>query len=111
MAGMEHSRIYALWNALKEVLTPLTPHLVFFQQEDVEWNCRWICNLRGKKFTQGRCGIFNDDDFRRAGEFWTRVQNFILPLVYEWEVPMLIIKNKDYRWDEYMMQIGHFLQL
>jgi thymidylate kinase len=109
--GMEHSKIRSLMASIQGVLQELHPVLIYFFQEHVEQNWRWICNIRGPEFTQERCGLFTDEDFVKAGEFWSANQEFVYQIVQEWEIPKLVIRNKDYRWDEYIREITEFLQL
>jgi thymidylate kinase len=109
--GMELEEIEALTREIQDILSPLNPVLIYYYQTDVEQNWRWICNIRGPVFTQERCGLYTDEDFVKAGEFWTRNQNFVYSIVQEWPIPKLIIENKDYRWNEYIDKIFNFLEV
>ena len=109
--GMPAEDVLTLTADLQQILSPLEPVLIYYYQMNVEQNWRWICELRGPGFTEDRCGIYNDEDFITAGEFWTKNQNFINTIVQEWDIPKLIIHNQNYLWDEYKERILNFLHI
>lgn len=109
--GMDHTKLSQLANEIITILTPLDPTLIYYYQTNVERNWRWICEIRGPEFTQNRCGIYTDEDFVKAGEFWTANQNFVTPFVHEWSVPKLIIENNEYSWGQYKESVFHFLDI
>ncbi|TLS52200.1 hypothetical protein FE782_09485 [Paenibacillus antri] len=109
--GMDLDDIKVLTRDIQNILLPLNPALIYYFQPYVEQNWRWICNIRGPEFTQDRCGLYSDEDFVKAGEFWTRNQDFVFTIVQEWSIPKLIIENEDYRWDEYKDNIFNFLRI
>ncbi|MNN89235.1 hypothetical protein D3C81_2070190 [compost metagenome] len=53
--------------------------------------------------------MHTDDDFREAGILWGGSQAFVRSIVDSWEIPKLIIENKDYLWDEYSNRIIQFI--
>lgn len=109
--GMDESLLLDLAASIQSVLLPLQPALIYYYQVHVERNWRWICELRGPEFTQGRCGLYTDDDFVQAGSFWTANQHFVSAIVQEWEIPKLVIRNEHYLWAEYKTRIKEFLQI
>ena len=108
---MSEDRIMDLTYRIQNILSALNPELIYVYQDNVEQHWRWICDLRGPEFTQGRCGLYTDDDFIEAGKFWTKNQDFIFPIVQNWDIPKLILRNKEYMWNEYKLQIFDFLKL
>jgi thymidylate kinase len=107
---MDQKRILDLANTIQIILSQLQPVLIYYYQVNVEQNWRWICEIRGPEFTQNRCGLYCDEDFIEAGKFWTRNQEFVFDIVQNWKIPKLIIKNKDYQWEEYRDRIYDFLK-
>lgn len=108
---MSEDRIMDLTQRIQNILSALNPELIYVYQDNVEQHWRWICDVRGSEFTQGRCGLYTDDDFVEAGKFWTKNQDFIFPIVQNWDIPKLILRNKEYMWNEYKLQIFDFLKL
>lgn len=109
--GMHHELILDLTESIQTILHELDPVLIYYYQLNVEQNWRWICEVRGPKFAHDRCGLFTDDDFIKAGEFWTANQEFMNNIVLNWDIPKIVIKNKDYLWDEYREKIIDFLKI
>lgn len=68
------------------------------------WN---ISGVRGNEW--GPVSLHTDDDFREAGILWGGSQSFVRSLVDSWEIPNIIIENKDYNWDEYSDRIIQFI--
>lgn len=108
---MSEDRIMDLTHRIQNILSALNPELIYVYQDNVEQHWRWICDVRGPEFTQGRCGLYTDADFVEAGKFWTKNQDFIFPIVQNWDIPKLILRNKEYMWNEYKLQIFDFLKL
>jgi thymidylate kinase len=108
---MNSESILDLTKTIQIILSKLKPVLIYYYQVNVEQNWRWICEIRGPEFTQNRCGLFTNEDFIEAGKFWTRNQDFVFNIVQHWEIPKLIIKNKDHQWEEYRDRIYKFLNL
>ncbi|MDR6723641.1 hypothetical protein J2W91_002103 [Paenibacillus amylolyticus] len=108
---MSEDRIMDLTRRIQNILSALNPELIYVYQDNVEQHWRWICDVRGPEFTQGRCGLYSDDDFVEAGKFWTKNQDFVCNIVQHWDIPKLIIQNKGYKWDEYKLNIFEFLKL
>lgn len=106
---MNPQEILKLTESLQSILSDLNPILIYYYQVNVEQNWRWICEIRGPEFAQDRCGLYTDDDFVKAGEFWTSNQNFIFDIVQKWEIPTLIIKNQAHQWEQYNGKIKQFL--
>ncbi|QJD83285.1 hypothetical protein [Cohnella herbarum] len=106
---MEEQRLLDLTKKIQSILSRLDPVLIYFYQVNVEQNWRWICEIRGPEFTQGVCGIHTDNDFVEAGKFWTINQDFVFKIVQEWDISKLIIRNENYKWDEYKDRIIDFL--
>jgi thymidylate kinase len=107
---MNPEGILDLTKTIQIILSKLQPVLIYYYQVNVEQNWRWICEIRGPEFTQNRCGLYCDEDFIEAGKFWTRNQEFVFDIVQNWKIPKLIIKNKDYQWEEYRDRIYDFLK-
>ena len=106
---MDEQRILDLTKKIQAIISRLDPILIYYYQVNVEQNWRWICNIRGPEFTQDRCGLYTDNDFIEAGNFWTRNQNFVFNIVQGWDIPKLIIRNEDHKWEEYRNRIIDFL--
>lgn len=107
--NMNPEQILDLTKTIQEMLSKLNPVLIYYYQVNVEQNWRWICKIRGPEFTQKRCGLYTDEDFVNAGQFWTSNQDFVFDIVQKWEIPKLIIKNQDYQWEVYNKKIKEFL--
>ncbi len=110
-SGMDTALLEELYGSLTQILAPLNPTVIYYYQVNVEQNWRRICDLRGPEFTQGRCGLYTDDDFRQAGETWTTVRDLSVKIIANWDTPKLIIRNEDYNWERYNREIFGFLQL
>ncbi len=110
-SGMDPILLHELAESLTEILSPLNPTVIYYYQVNVELNWRWICDLRGTEFAQGRCGLYTDDDFRQAGETWAKVRDFSCEVIDNWNIPKLIIRNENRDWEKYNRQIVEFLQL
>lgn len=54
--------------------------------------------------------LHTDEDFRQAGELWGGSQSFVRSFVDAWDIPKLVIENRDYRWDEYTRRIMQFIE-
>jgi thymidylate kinase len=108
---MNPACVLKLSKEIQEILHPLEPTLIYYYQVNVEQHWRWICEIRGREFTQDRCGLYTDEDFVQAGRFWTRNQDFIFGIVQEWDTKKLIIRNKEREWKEYEERISGLLRL
>lgn len=102
--------LFEFIDELQKILRKLNPIMVYFYQADVERNWRWICNLRGKEFTEGRCGIHDEEDYKQAGILWSSIQEFNYGVLKNWDIPKLILRNENYTWNEYQNQIIRFLE-
>jgi thymidylate kinase len=109
--GMERDLLLELMESIKNILQELNPVLIYYYQENVEKNWRWICEVRGPVFAQERCGLYTDDDFIKAGEFWSANQEFVYEIVRHWNIPKIVIRNREYLWEEYLREIMGFLEL
>ena len=105
---MDYFLLFDFISDLQKMLQTLNPVIIYFYQTDVEKNWRWICNSRGKAFTEGRCGIHGDEDYRRAGILWSSIQEFNYGVLKHWDIPKHVIRNENYTWDEYKKQIQDF---
>lgn len=105
--GMSHDKLLHLSSSLQGILAPLEPILIYFYQINVEGQWRFICSVRGNEW--GPVSMHTDDDFREAGLLWGGSQAFVRSIVDSWEIPKLIIENKDYLWDEYSNRIIQFI--
>lgn len=108
--GMDRQRLMLLTESIQSSLQVLNPILIYYVQKNVEQHWRWICEIRGTAFAHDRCGLYTDEDFIRAGEFWTSTQECMLSIVEQWEIPKVIIPNKDYLWEEYRERISEFVE-
>ncbi|WP_040949312.1 hypothetical protein [Gorillibacterium massiliense] len=106
--GMNHDKLLHLSSSLMGILEPLEPLLIYFYQVDVEGQWRFICGVRGNEW--GPVSLHTDDDFREAGILWGGSQSFVRSIIDSWEVPKIIIENKDYHWDEYSNRIIQFVR-
>jgi hypothetical protein len=105
--GMNRDKLLQLSSSLQSILEPLEPVLIYFYQVDVEGQWRFICSVRGNEW--GPVSFQTDDDFREAGIVWGGSQAFVRSIVDGWEIPKLIIENKDYLWEEYLNRIIQFI--
>ncbi|MHA7965369.1 P-loop NTPase family protein [Paenibacillus sp. CAU 1782] len=106
--GMNHDKLRYLTRSLMSILEPLVPVLIYFYQVDVEGQWRFICGVRGNEW--GPVSMHTDDDFKEAGMLWGGSQSFVRPIIDSWEIPKIIIENKDYHWDEYSNRIIQFIR-
>ncbi|REE85325.1 hypothetical protein A8990_11254 [Paenibacillus taihuensis] len=98
MLGMDLGKLRHLALSLQRLLEPLNPRLIYYYHVDVEGQWRFICGIRGNEW--GPVKLHTDEDFREAGEVWSRSQAFVRGVIDEWMIPKLIIENRDYRWVE-----------
>ncbi len=61
--------------------------------------------IRGYEFTS-----LADEDFREAAALWGGSQAFVRSVVDAWDIPRLVIENKDHRWAEYTERVGRFVE-
>ncbi|PWW06553.1 thymidylate kinase [Paenibacillus cellulosilyticus] len=106
--GMNREKLIDFVNSLQETLAPLSPMLVYFYHLNVEGQWRFICGVRGNEW--GPVSLHTDEDFREAGALWGASQAFVRSVVDEWDIPKLIIENRDYTWDEYTNRIVQFVE-
>ncbi|MGO4695969.1 hypothetical protein AB4Z50_16980 [Paenibacillus sp. 2TAB26] len=107
LMGMDKQKLLAFSSSLQQILAPLAPNLIYYYQVDVEKQWRFICSVRGNEW--GPVSLHTDEDFKQAAEVWSRSQSFVRATVNAWDIPKLIIENKDYLWDEYHQQISEFI--
>jgi hypothetical protein len=105
--GMNQDKLRYFSSSLMSILEPLDPVLIYFYQVDVEGQWRFICGVRGNEW--GPVSLHTDDDFKGAGILWGGSQTFVRSVVDSWEIPKIIIENKDYHWDEYSNRIIQFI--
>lgn len=98
LCGMDRGKLQLLALSLQRLLEPLNPRLIYYYQMDVEGQWRFICGVRGNEW--GPVSLHTDEDFKEAGEVWSRSQVFVRGVVDEWAIPKLIIENRNYLWDE-----------
>jgi hypothetical protein len=68
---------------------------------------RFICGVRGNEW--GPVSLHTDEDFRQAGALWGGSQSFVRSVVDVWDIPKLVIENRDCRWDEHNRRILRFV--
>ena len=107
--GMDRGRILDLMEKLKLQLQRLEPVLIYYYQVDVEKSWRFICQERGPEWTRQVLGP--ELDFGRAVADWEPNQAFVYDIVKNWDIPTLVIENRNYRWDSYSRRIMLFLGL
>ena len=107
--GMDRRRILDLMEKLKLQLQKLDPVLIYYYQVDVEKSWRFICQERGPEWTQQVLGP--EPDIGRAVADWEPNQAFVYEIVKDWDIPKLVIENRNYRWDSYIRRIMLFLGL
>ncbi|CAG7644342.1 hypothetical protein ACFQI7_09620 [Paenibacillus allorhizosphaerae] len=105
--GMNRAKLLQFASTLQRIVAPLQPVLIYFYQVHVEGQWRFICSVRGNVW--GPVSLHTDDDFREAGTLWSGSQAFVRAIVDSWDIPKLIIENKDYVWDEYSKRITDFI--
>lgn len=106
--GMSPERLRYLTSSLMHILEPLNPAIIYFYQVDVEGQWRHICKIRGNEW--GPVSMHTDEDFREAGQLWGDSQKFVRSMIDQWDIPKLIIENKDYLWDEYTSRMVQFVE-
>lgn len=105
--GMNADKLRNFTRSLQEIIAPLNPVLIYFYQVNVEGQWRFICKVRGNEW--GSVSLHTDDDFKEAGALWSGSQAFVREIVDYWDIPKLIIENKDYKWDEYAKLVTSFI--
>lgn len=105
--GMNRDKLLHFSSTLQGILTPLEPVLIYFYQVNVEGQWRFICSMRGNEW--GPVSLHTDDDFREVGNLWSGSQAFVRTIVDSWDIPKIIIENKDYLWLEYSNRITNFI--
>jgi energy-coupling factor transporter ATP-binding protein EcfA2 len=106
--GMDNDKLLDLSTALKRILSPLDPVLIYFYQLDVEAQWRFICSVRGNEW--GPVSLHTDEDFQEAAALWGGSQAFNRTVVESWDIPKLIIENKEYLWAEYTERVIGFIE-
>ncbi|OAB47190.1 hypothetical protein [Paenibacillus antarcticus] len=105
--GMEPSMIEELFNLLVDILNRLNPVLIYIYQFDVRRNWEMIGKIRGVEWIPS---LHTPEGLDEAERDWKPNQEFIKSLVEEWEIPKLIIENKDYLWEQYNERTKYFLR-
>ena len=105
--GMSHDKLLHLSSSLQGILEPLEPILIYFYQINVEGQWRFICSVRGNEWGPVSCILMMT--LGRLGFYGEAAQAFVRSIVDSWEIPKLIIENKDYLWDEYSNRIIQFI--
>lgn len=106
--GLPLPKLVMLTTSLQEILAGLNPVLIYFYQLDVEAQWRFICSVRGNEW--GPVSLHTDEDFREAAALWGGSQAFVRSVVDVWDIPKLVIENKDHRWAEYTERVGRFVE-
>jgi len=106
--GMERSRLAAFVAAIQQILSPLSPAVIYTYHLNVEGQWRYICGVRGNEW--GPVSLHTDEDFKEAGALWSRSQTFVREAIEQWNVPKLIIENQYYLWEEYTQGMRAFVQ-
>ena len=92
-------------------LSKLTATIIYIKQSDVERNWRRICEIRGPKFSKGRCDFVEDWDYVKAGIAWSANQEFCVSLLKKSGFNHLIIENSDYDYIFQQTNISDYLQI
>ncbi|WP_308637492.1 P-loop NTPase family protein [Paenibacillus silvisoli] len=108
LMGMPPDRLLRLFRTLQQTVMPLNPALIYYYHVDVEGQWRHICGIRGNEW--GPVSLHADEDFKQAGDVWERSQTFVRAAVDDWEIPKLIIENRDYLWADYDSRIDAFVE-
>ncbi|OAB38329.1 hypothetical protein [Paenibacillus glacialis] len=106
--GMDRLKIKALFNLLVDILSRLNPILIYIYQLDVRRNWEMIGKIRGVEWIPS---LHTQEGLDEAERDWKPNQEFIKSLIEEWEIPKLIIENKDYLWEQYTERTKEFLEV
>jgi len=104
--GMELPKIEELFNLLVDILSKLNPVLIYIYQLDVRRNWEMIGKIRGVEWIPS---LLTQEGLDEAERDWKPNQEFIRSLIEEWQIPKLIIENKDYLWEQYTERTKEFL--
>ncbi|AJS59316.1 hypothetical protein [Paenibacillus sp. IHBB 10380] len=106
--GMNQLKIKELFNLLVDILSSLNPILIYIYQLEVRRNWEMIGKIRGVEWIPS---LHTQEGLDEAERDWKPNQEFIKSLLEEWEIPKLIIENKDYLWDQYTERTKEFLEV
>ncbi|OAB28383.1 hypothetical protein PMSD_22960 [Paenibacillus macquariensis subsp. defensor] len=104
--GMELPKIEELFNLLVDILSRLNPVLIYIYQLNVRRNWEIIGKIRGVEWIPS---LHTQEGLDEAERDWKPNQEFIKSLIEEWQIPKLIIENKDYLWEQYTERTKEFL--
>jgi len=104
--GMELPKIEELFNQLVDILSRLNPVLIYIYQLNVRRNWEMIGEIRGVEWIPS---LHTQEGLDEAERDWKPNQEFIKSLIEEWQIPKLIIENKDYLWEQYNERTKEFL--
>jgi hypothetical protein len=108
--GINKGRLLKLVHFIQETISVMNPVLIYYYQVEVEKNWRWLCSVRGDEWAK-QVGLTTDERFRKAAFAWSKSQEVCNSIFNEWNIPKLIIKNKNYLWQNYLNRILSFLQI
>ena len=104
--GMNWLKIEELFRKLVDILRSMNPILIYFYQINVRRNWEILGKIRGAKWIPS---LHTQEGLDEAERDWKPNQEFIKSLIEEWEIPKLIIENKDYLWEQYNERTKGFL--
>ena len=104
--GMNWLKIEELFRKLVDILRSMNPILIYFYQINVRRNWEILGKIRGVEWI---ASLHTQEGLDEAERDWKPNQEFIKSLIEEWEIPKLIIENKDYLWEQYNERTKGFL--
>lgn len=105
--GMNRLKIEELFRKLVDILRNMNPILIYIYQLNVRRNWEILGKIRGVEWI---ASLHTQEGLDEAERDWKPNQEFIKSLIEEWEIPKLIIENKDYLWEEYNERTKEFLK-
>jgi len=105
--GMEGCKIISLFTQLKRILMKLNPILIYIYQMNVRGNWEFISEVRGEEWIPS---LRTKEGLDEAERDWKPNQEFIKSLIGDWNIPKLIINNKEYLWEDYTNRSIRFVK-
>ncbi|MGO4532840.1 hypothetical protein AB4Z30_27465 [Paenibacillus sp. 2TAF8] len=105
--GMDRLKIEELFSKLVDILRNMNPILIYIYQLNVRKNWEILGKIRGVEWI---ASLHTQEGLDEAERDWKPNQEFMKSLIEEWEIPKLIIENKDYLWEEYNERTKEFLR-
>jgi hypothetical protein len=119
MSNWEAKDILQFSQQIGQVLAPLSPLLVYLEQEDTEAALRRLYTLRGEKWMQEALEMTTAypwfqsrrlKDFASWVQFFTEWQQVVTQLFNDWPHHKIKIQNPHDDWESAYQQIDAFLQ-